>query len=382
MINRLGAGKLFCWTAVVVAGLIITLSFPVRSAELEKGDWILDLSGAIRASYNKEDCGSTCRDSWHNADPNTIFHDDSDSYLSGDISQVAISGARRMDSGMKALFKTEWRMDTPEGENKEIFSNFEQYLGLDGPFGLIRVGVVETPYMQTGKMIDPFTSDALSARFFVDIQSALHHTNGKGRGRATNTIRYDAPISSQGFGFQYFYSIDNSKDRDDAHGIGITYTSQEMKLFAQYYNNGEAGDDEAYKFGGSLGSKAFMIFGQYEFDRGLISLAENLSSLGSEEVNTAQGDNTYEGNRTTGADVWYVGAAYSPGKVRLIAEYGERKDSSRGRLDKDGHTAWILGISLHVDKDFYFYAGYLEKEFNENARDKDTRYTLGATLTF
>ena len=114
----------------------------------------------------------------------------------------------------------------------------------------------------------------------------------------------------------------------------------------------------------------------------MISLAENLSSLGSEDVNTADGDNTYEHNRTTGADVWYMGAAYSTGKIRLIYEYGERKDSSNGQLNKDGHAAWILGISVPLDKDFYLYAGYLEKDYNDDARDKDTRFTLGAALIF
>jgi predicted porin len=372
----------FCLAVVALAGLMVSVSLSAYAAELTKGDWIVHINGALRVSYNEEDCGSTCRDLWHNAESDAVSHDGSDTYLGGDISQVAISGSRRMDSGMTALFMTEWRIDTPEEENGEIFSNFEQYLGLDGPFGLIRAGVIETPYMQTGKMIDPFTSDALSTRFFVDIQSALHHTNGKGRGRATNTIRYDAPISSGGFGVQAFYTIDNSEDDDPGYGAGMTYTSQGMKLFVQYYDNGEAGDDEAYKFGGTVGSERFMIFGQYEVDKGLISLAENLSSLGSEDVNTAEGDNTYEHNHTTGADVWYLGAAYSPGKIRLIYEYGERKDSNNGRSDKDGHAAWILGISLPLDKDFYLYAGYLEKKYNDDARDKDTRYTLGATLTF
>ncbi len=375
-------GTLFCLAAVVAAGLVVATPFTVRAADLGRDDWTVHINGALRVSYNKEDCGSACRDMWHNAESDAVSHDGSNTYLAEDISQIAVSGSRRLDSGINILFMTEWRIDTPEEENGEIFSNFEQYLGLDGSFGLIRVGIIETPYMQTGKMIDPFTSDALSTRFFVDIQSALHHTNGKGRGRATNTIRYDAPISSNGFGFQAFYSIDNSEDDDNAYGAGMTYTSQGMKLFAQYYDNGESGDDEAYKIGGTMGSDQFMLFGQYEFDKGLISLAENLSSLGSEDVNTAEGDNTYENNRTTGADVWYMGVAYSPGKIRLIYEYGERKNSSHGRSDKDGHTAWILGISLSLDKDFYLYAGYLEKTYNDDAKDKDTRYTLGATLTF
>lgn len=353
-----------------------------QAAEVGSDDWFVQINGVLGVSYNQEDCGLACRDTWHREEPVSTPQDESDAYLTGDISRIAVSGARRMDGGVKALFMTEWRVDTPDTQDQEIVHNYQQYLGLDGPFGLIRAGVVETPYMQTGKMIDPFTDDALSSRFFVDIQSALHHSNGKGRGRATQTIRYDSVVSSNGLGLQAFYSVDNSKDSDNGYGAGLSYTSQGMKLFFQYYDNGEPGDDAAYKVGGTMGSERFKIFGQYEFDLGLISLTENLSPLVSGSGSSAEGDVRAENNRTTGADVWYVGAAYSAGRVTLVYEYGERKDSSKGVVDEDGHTGWILGASLRLDKYFYLYTGYLKKSYNQNGRDDDTRYTVGATLTF
>jgi predicted porin len=374
--------KRACLLLLGVLVLHAAIPWAAQCAELQGRDWLLNIGGALRASYNQEDCDGTCRDVWHQEAADAIASEGSDTYLSNDISQVAVSGSRRMDSGIKALFFAEWRIDTPEEEGGDIFSNYEQYLGLDGSFGLLRVGTIETPYMQTGKMLDPFTSDALSTRFFVDIQSALQHGTGKGRGRSTNTLRYDAPISAGGFGVQAFISIDNSDDSDDGHGAGITYTSKGMQLFVQYYDNGESGDNEAYKIGGWLGSETFALFGQYEFDKGLISLAENLSSLGTDDTNTAINDNTYEDNHTTGADVWFAGASYTSGKLLFIFEYGERKNSSGGRSRLDGHTGWLAGVRLMLDKNFYFYAGYLEKAYNADGLDKDSRYTVGATLTF
>lgn len=372
----------FCLGLAGLLLLCMVWPLTVRSAEFKGSDWLLNIGGALRASYNQEDCDGECRDIWHREDPDTLLPEKSDTYLSNDISQLSVSGSRQMDSGIRALFFAEWRIDSPEEGNGEVFSNFERYLGLDGSFGLIRVGTIETPYMQTGKMLDPFTSDALSTRFFVDIQSALHHGTGKGRGRASNTLRYDAPISAGGFGLQAFLTVDNSDDGDDGYGVGITYTSQGMKFFVQYYDNGEAGDNEAYKIGGRLGSEKFAVFGQYEFDKGLISLSENLSSLGSEDISTAVDDNTYENNHTTGADVWVSGASYATGKFLFVLEYGERKNSSDGRIRKDGHTGWLFGIRLMLDPDFYFYGGYLEKTYNAPGLDKDSRYTVGATLTF
>lgn len=367
---------------MMLTGLALMVPWIAQAAEINGGDWLVQINGALGVSYNQEDCGSACRDAWHREEPEPAPQDESDAYLAGDISRISVSGARRMDSGVKALFMTEWRVDTPETDDQEMFHNYQQYMGLDGPFGLIRAGVVETPYMQTGNMIDPFSDDALSTRFFVDIQSALHHTNGKGRGRATHTVRYDSVVSTNGFGVQAFYSVDNSEDSHNGYGAGLTYTSQGMKLFAQYYDNGEPGDDEAYKLGGTLGSERFMLFGQYEFDKGLISLVENLSPPGAGGAATTDGDVTAEKNRTTGADVWVLGAAYSAGRVQLVYEYGERKDSSNGAVSRDGHTGWILGAKLRLDKHFYFYTGYLKKSYNQSGRDDDTRLTVGATLTF
>lgn len=293
-----------------------------------------------------------------------------------------------MDTGMNAVFKTEWRLDTPaedddpdtsDGDDETILTSYEQYLGVDAAMGLLRAGTIETPYMQTGNLLDPFSSDALSTRFFVDIQSALHHNTGKGRGRATNTLRYDSPISAAGMTVQLFMAIDNSGDEDHSYGGGLIYTSPNMTLFWQYYDNGESGDDEATKIGAKFGSEAFSIFGQYEIDNGLISLSEGLSSLDSD---TADGNNIFEDNRTTGADVWFLGLSYKTGKVTLLYEYGERKNSENGRQSDDGHTGWVAGFRIELDTYAYLYLGYLEKEFNDEDRGKDTRYTIGATFTF
>jgi len=383
------------WRRVI--GLAFFLGFIpglCQAADIQAGDWLLNLGGALRISYNQEDCDGTCQDIWRSTDLDTTAYEDSDTYLTGDISQISLSGKRQMDTGMNAVFRTEWRLDTPQGDDETILTNYEQYLGLDTAMGLLRAGTIETSYMQTGNLLDLFSSDALSTRFFVDIQSALHHNTGKGRGRATNTLRYDSPISAVGVTAQLFIVIDNSEDADHGYGGGLIYTSPKMTLFWQYYDNGESGDDEATKVGAKFGSEAFSIFGQYEVDNGLISLSEGISSLNqdpeydingdtiTEGVNTAENHNTFEDNRTTGADVWFLGLSYKTGRITLLYEYGERKNSEKGRQSDDGHTGWIAGLSIELDTYAYLYLGYLEKEFNDDDRDKNTRYSIGATFTF
>ena len=374
----------FKWISLALLFLFLDINPMIcQAAEIQAGDWLLNLGGALRMSYNQEDCDGNCRDYWRSTDPDATAYEDADTYLTGDISHISLSGKRKMEAaGMNAVFKTEWRLDTPEGDDETILSNYEQYLGVDTAMGLLRAGTIETPYMQTGNMLDPFSSDALSTRFFVDIQSALHHNTGKGRGRTTNTLRYDSPISKAGVTAQLFMVIDNSEDADHGYGGGLTYTSPKVSLFWQYHDNGEPGDNAATKFGAKLGSEALSIFGQYEIDNGLISLSEGLSSLDSGSGSTADGDNNFENNPTTGADVWFLGLSYKTGRTMLLFEYGERQDSDKGRQDQDGHTGWVAGLSIELDTYAYLYLGYLEKEFNDSDRGKDTRFTVGAALTF
>ena len=148
-------------------------------------------------------------------------------------------------------------------------------------------------------------------------------------------------------------------------------------LFDRWYNNGEPGKDKAWKFGGELKGGGASLFGQYEYDDGLISIAEGISG----------NDLTVESNETEGADVWHAGVKYTNGKILLIGQYGKRKDSKNGAVDedgapvKDGLTSWLAGLSIYLDESFYFYTGYTQKEYNDD-RDDDSRFTFGATLTF
>lgn len=342
--------------------LAMVLLYPLSSQAVEwKGNgWNANLNGALRVSYNDDNIGTE-------TDTKT-----SNKYLSGNVSHIQLTGSRTLSMGINGIFKTEWGLDPTDndGEDNLTLYDLDQYLGLEGGFGLLRVGTMLTPYMQTGVMMDPYRRDSLAARFFPQIQSALHKGTGKGRGRTTNSIRYDSP-PARGVAAQFFYGIDQSDDNDNSFGTGLTFDSEYLSLFGQWYDNGESGKDEAYKFGGEIKGGGASLFGQYEFDDGLISMAENLAPV----------DTTVDTNTTNGADVWHAGLKFTNGKVLFIGQYGQRKNSKNGANPKDGLTGWLLGLSVYLDQSFYFYTGYTQKEYNDDKKN-DSRFTLGATLTF
>lgn len=359
--------KKFQWFAI----LTIFLLYPLTSLAVEwKGsNWNVNLNGALRVSYNDDSIGTE-------TDTNT-----SNKYMSGNVSHIQFTGSRSLSIGINGIFKTEWGLNptdtsygdgtSPEEDTEKLsLTDKDQYIGLEGGFGIIRVGTMLTPYMQTGIMMDPYRRDALGARFFPEIQSALHTGTAKGRGRTTNSIRIDSP-PKKGVAAQFFYGIDESDDNDNSIGTGMTFDSKYMSLFAQWYDNNESGKSKAHKYGGEIKGGGVSLFGQYEFDEGLISMAENLAPAGT-DVDT---------NSTSGADVWHAGLKYFNGKFLIIGQYGQRKDSQNGENPKDGLTGWLMGLSVFLDDSFYLYTGYAHKDYNDDS-DSDSRFSLGATLTF
>ena len=180
--------KIWQWFAI----LALIFLYPLNSLAVEwKGDnWNVNLNGALRVSYNNDDIDTETDTKKSNK------------YLSGNISHFQFTGSRTLKMGINGIFKTEWGLNptdtgkTVDGEkDKSSLTDMDQYLGLEGGFGMLRVGTMLTPYMQTGIMMDPYRRDALAARFFPQIQSSLHTGTAKGRGRTTNSIRYDSPIS-------------------------------------------------------------------------------------------------------------------------------------------------------------------------------------------
>ncbi|MBW2298125.1 MAG: porin [Deltaproteobacteria bacterium] len=354
------------WQWLTLFWIFTLCPFNALAVEWKGQDWNASLNGALRVSYNDDSIGTSTADNKSNK------------YLSGNMSHVQLTGSRMLKLGMKGIFKTEWGLDpTDTGEKGLSLKDMDQYLGLEGGFGMLRAGTMLTPYMQTGVAMDPYWRDALEARSFPEIQSGLHKNTGKGRGRSTNTLRYDSPMSSQGLQAQFFYGLDETPDNNNSFGTGFSFNSQYLSLFIQWYDNGEPGKDKAYKMGGEIKGGGASLFGQYEVDEGLISLADNLSPVS----DPANADITAKDNNTHGADTWHTGLKYTNGKLLFIGQYGQRQDSKNGLTPKDGLTGWLAGISIYLDNTFYLYTGYVQKDFNDD-RDNDSRFSIGATLTF
>jgi predicted porin len=290
---------------------------------------------------------------------------------------IGFKGNEDLGNGLKALFFLDWQYDI---NNSTGLSGRDQYLGLGGNFGTIKVGTMSTTYKSHGAMLDPGYRTVAQMRD-VGLQSTLHSGKGNhGEGRATNTVRYDSPSwNGLQLGAQYTLVPDSDTvSQDNGYGAGVSYENGGILLFADYLTNGTSGDDSAYKVGAKYTLNNFAVFGQYEFDKGLIT-DSNTDTLG-------------QNNTGDGADVWFAGASYAMGNNLIYGGYGRGSDGSTRddtiavppaasqKVQTPEYNSWeVVGIH-NFSKRTLAYLGYVYVD--PDGTSDVTHYTLGMKHTF
>ena len=241
--------------------------------------------------------------------------------------------------------------------DKDSITDRDQWLGLAGNFGQIRFGTISTIYKSHGAMIDPIYRTSVQARN-LGLQSVLHRGAGeRGQGRAEDTFRYDSPSwNGLKVGATYTLQTDFGQKTDKPFSVGAEYKNGPFLVFADYITNDNGGDDDAYKLGGKWTFGNYALYGQYEWDGGLISNLTGNQGFAAGGTIANKGD---------GADVWELGATGTWGNNMLVAAYGQG-DKTGGNFSTfdNGYDVFeIVGVhSLSKRTSAYF--GYARQSFD------------------
>jgi len=316
-------------------------------------------------------------------------------------------GSEDLGNGLKAIFKLDFQYDTTErnrvrgGRTVAVtgattgggavtgtasgvstgsgsLTDRDQWLGLGGGFGKVRVGTISTVYKSHGALLDPIYRTAQQQRD-RGLQSGLHRGAGEaGQGRATNTFRYDSPSwNGLGVGAHYTLQTDTGASTDNPWGLGGQWKGGPFLAFADYITSDAGGDDDAWKVGGKFNVSLFSFFAQYEGDMGLISARGGNQTLGS-------GD---------GANTWMVGGTATLGNSMAYFGWGHG-DSGSGGSVASRYNTWQFVATHNMSKRTMFYGGYSlincsERDFNvcssigtANDDEDDGKVSLGMKHTF
>jgi predicted porin len=256
---------------------------------------------------------------------------------------IGFKGSEDLGNGLKVIFKLDFQYDTSvrndgdgtggDGDNDNSgLLDRDQWLGLAGGFGKVRVGTISPGYKSHGAMLDPLYRTALQGRS-RGLQSVLHTGAGDNlQGRATNTVRYDSPAFS-GVKLVAHYTLDADEtdgDDEDPYGIGASYQNGGLLVFADYMDNAQSGSGEkdAWKVGGKYDIGMFGVMGQYE---------------------------DYSNSSTDEEWVWHVAGTAGPiFGISAYLGYGKGKDEA---TVKD-YKAWTFALMHSMSKRTMVYGGF------------------------
>ncbi len=112
-------------------------------------------------------------------------------------SYIGFRGEKKFGStGLKGIWQIEQAIELDTGNEDATFSNRDSFLGLDGGFGTVKLGNMDTIYKDYGQMVSMF---GLTSGNFVTASNVLSHIGvGSNRAarfheRAPNSIQYETP---------------------------------------------------------------------------------------------------------------------------------------------------------------------------------------------
>jgi predicted porin len=209
-------------------------------------------------------------------------------------------------------------------------------------------------------MIDPLYRTALQGRDH-GLQSNYHTgANEEGRGRATNTVRWDsADFNGVQLGAHYTLDSDETDGEDDnPFGVGASYSNGGILAFADYVTNDGSvttpnGDLSSWKVGGKYSMDNIAVMGQYEDG----------------EANA------------TDITTWHIGGSYTMGNNMVYAAYGNA-ESETGAVTNSDVDAWTIALMHSMSKRTKAYVGYNQQEDDVVGGIDRDEFTLGLKHKF
>jgi predicted porin len=311
----------------------------------------------------------------------------SDTNLHCTTCSIGFKGSEDLGNGLKAIFSLDFQYDTVNRNNSKTtttsttyttvssqqitavtsvktsapaITDRDQWLGLSGGFGKVRVGTISTVYKSHGADIDPLYRTALQGRD-VGLQSSSFHS-GAGEeleGRATNTIRWDS-ADFNGVKLGATYTLDSSKaDGESAnpYGLGASYENGGILVFADYMDNNQSGaaSDSVWKIGGKYSFNEMAVYGQYE-------------------------DNSW-GNNGGKFQNWFLAGSYTMDSNMLYVGYGNSTDEDNTNGKFEDIAAWTIAGVHNMSKMTSVYLGYNNQDDSKSTYNRD-QYSLGMKLKF
>ncbi len=248
------------------------------------------------------------------------------SELKSNSSRFGLKGDYALEDGLSVVYQLEWEVDPSDEANEKNIKARNQYIGLAGGFGEVRLGRHDTAQKDAQGKID----------LFSDYEADVKHL-WKGEVRASNSITYYTP-QFNGFGMQLTYVMEDSADGEDALSAALYYGDESLKdsnIYAAVSVDSEVAGYDTVRLQAQAKVAGFKLGAILHTQEHIVSGLEQ--------------------------DGWLLSAAYPMGKTELKAQFQTLEDDN----------AVSLGADYKAGKNTTLFAWYSSFNFDTVAPDRD-----------
>ncbi len=249
------------------------------------------------------------------------------SELKSNSSRFGLKGDYALDNGLTLVYQLEWGVDLADVGDGDNITSRNQYVGLAGNFGEIRLGRHDTALKDAQGKIDLFSD------YEADVKNLW-----RGEVRASDSITYYSPTVS-GFGVQLTYVMEDAADAEDAYSASVYYGDENLKdsnFYAAVAIDADVAGYDAMRLHAQGKVSGFKLGAMYHTQENIVTGVEE--------------------------DGWLASVAYPLGKTELKAQYQTLEDDN----------AVSLGVDYKAGKNTTLYAWY--SSFNLDTANPDRDY--------
>lgn len=290
-------------------------------------------------------------------------------------SRLGVKGKEELGvGGLSVIYQMEFGVD-PDGDESDVFSRRNIFVGLEGGFGQVKAGNYDTLVKDIGGKVDQFNDTP------GDITKLM-----RGETRTKNLITYTSP--DFGGGFKVAATLqpgegrtasDNVSDVED--GIADTFYAALMYDGGGMFSGGLAYADNqpgGLYFDGPtraidiLRATGLVKFGDFEVGA-LYQVADGIDQTGA--TNGAENGSDFE------EDSWLLSGAYKMGDWKLKAQYG----TTDGDVSDITRTQMAVGADYKLSKAAtvqLYYVTYEDEDRVVNGITDPTTDTVGVAFIY
>ncbi|MDL2357937.1 MAG: porin [Pseudomonadota bacterium] len=278
-----------------------------------------------------------------------------------DNNKLGFKGVEDLGNGLKALFQLEIRYEpdtgTVESNSRPLFQG-QSRVGLQGGFGMVRLGRGTTALMDSIDAFEPWNGVPSVAGFKTDLTVAGYSSDplspaGNSGNRFSNALFYTTPEMA---GFQLNATVGTK----EANG-GPALTGRGTALAPQYSAGAEASANP-FSLSATYKNGPFAALGAYERNAietkiwaagGSIMVMPELKLM----ATYSRQDRDHSAALNPQTKAWVAGANYTMGSGKLLAGYGQKSPDGAVKVKEAS-----LGYEYNLSKRTYVYADVSDKK--------------------